>query len=131
MKKHYALSASLASSNSVSSSIRILLFRVKNSSNSVSLDLQMRVSILDCPVGYVYRLRTTPTYDIATRPSMMSAGLLPILKLTWKAKVIIFAIYRWVCFLIHWFVTCCRLRCENQSKFSNNRRERTQMTTRT
>ncbi|KAI8147202.1 hypothetical protein BJV82DRAFT_379524 [Fennellomyces sp. T-0311] len=66
----------------------------------IQFHLQMRVSVLDCPAGYVCRVRTTPTYTIFTQPSMMTTGLLPILKLTWKAKVIVFAINRCIHFLM-------------------------------
>ncbi|KAI9251492.1 hypothetical protein BDA99DRAFT_541481 [Phascolomyces articulosus] len=53
----------------------------------VQFYLQMNVLVLDCPAGYVCRLRRTDTYAISTRPSMMTTSLIPILSLTWKAKI--------------------------------------------
>ncbi|KAI8139302.1 hypothetical protein BJV82DRAFT_672876 [Fennellomyces sp. T-0311] len=48
---------------------------------------RMEMSILDCPGGYVCRLRTTDEYEIPVSPNMITAGLFPILTLTLQAKV--------------------------------------------
>ncbi|KAI7858896.1 hypothetical protein BDC45DRAFT_531431 [Circinella umbellata] len=49
--------------------------------------LQMKVSVLDNPSGYVCRLRSTAYYKISTEPSKIPSGLLQIMKLTLKAII--------------------------------------------
>ncbi|KAI9024354.1 hypothetical protein CLU79DRAFT_102917 [Phycomyces nitens] len=51
--------------------------------------LRMHLSVLDCPNGYVCRLRRSTEYTMPLQPSLIPSQLIPILKLTCKAKEIV------------------------------------------
>lgn len=48
---------------------------------------RMRMTVLDCPAGYVCRLLHTNEYKMPKRPSAIPASLFPLLKLALKTKV--------------------------------------------
>ena len=49
--------------------------------------MRMHVSIMDSPGGYICRVRSTPKYEVKSRPSKISSGLLQILQLSLMTKV--------------------------------------------
>ncbi|KAI8139545.1 hypothetical protein BJV82DRAFT_246503 [Fennellomyces sp. T-0311] len=51
--------------------------------------LRMSVLVLDCPGGYVCRVRTTKEYEVSPCASLMRNGVFPILKLALKSKDIV------------------------------------------
>ncbi|KAL0086166.1 hypothetical protein F4703DRAFT_1578780 [Phycomyces blakesleeanus] len=51
--------------------------------------LRMHLSVLDCPEGYICRLRRSTEYTVPLQPSLIPSQLIPILKLTCKAKEIV------------------------------------------
>lgn len=48
---------------------------------------RMRMTVLDCPAGYVCRLLHTNEYKMPKRPSAIPESPLPFLKLALKTKV--------------------------------------------
>ncbi|KAG2223235.1 hypothetical protein INT45_006116 [Circinella minor] len=50
---------------------------------------RMSISVLDCPKGIVCRMNTTEEYQIPKSVSLFSSGIIPIIKLTLQAKMIV------------------------------------------
>ena len=48
---------------------------------------RLKVSVMDCPKGYVCRVRHLPEYEIPVQSSMITDGLFNVMKATLKAKV--------------------------------------------
>ncbi|KAI8147539.1 hypothetical protein BJV82DRAFT_664771 [Fennellomyces sp. T-0311] len=51
--------------------------------------IRMRPVVLDCPKGYVSRLRGTKPFEISSSPSSIPSGVLPILMVTLQMKEIL------------------------------------------
>ncbi|KAI7856070.1 hypothetical protein BDC45DRAFT_533956 [Circinella umbellata] len=50
---------------------------------------RMSISVLDCPKGIVCRMNTTEEYQIPKSVLLFSSGIIPIIKLTLQAKMIV------------------------------------------